>query len=252
MFRIAFLTDLHIGTTEEFPLGVDLRANLNEVLEKIKNTQPDLIIIGGDFCLKGPVEETLLWIKEKVDALKVPYFIISGNHDAPVTLATSFDCVSLLKGEELYYRKQIHGYEFLFLDTTTREVSESQMIWLSDEIEKSDSESLYVIMHHPPCLGHLPHMDDSHFLLNHKAVMNLLQRFGGRVRVFCGHYHTDRIVEMGNVTTYFTPSLYMQISDQDASFQVETYSAGFRIIELREDSFFTKVKYCEPNRFLRS
>lgn len=249
MFKIVFITDLHISPEGEFPLGVDLRSNLINCLSDIKAKNPELIIIGGDICLKGPIPETYKWVKKQFDALEIPYVSISGNHDDSLMLAKEFGLLDYLKGEELYYTKEVGDKEFIFLDTSSGTVSEDQMKWLKIQLQRINDRMLYVFMHHPPCLGLVPHMDEKHFLSNHEEVLQLLRSVDKPVRVFCGHYHTDRTIYHDLVEVYFTPSLYLQIKDDSSVFGVETYNPGFRLIEANENFFFTKVYYLPAARF---
>src|SRR5258705_12128047 len=75
-FRFAFLSDTHIGSrngsSEE-----DLRRSVRDInaMENIA-----FVIITGDITELGTNEELKL-AKQLFDSLRVPYYIIPGNHD---------------------------------------------------------------------------------------------------------------------------------------------------------------------------
>jgi 3',5'-cyclic AMP phosphodiesterase CpdA len=75
-FRFAFVTDTHIGS----PNGAaeeDLRRTVQDI-----NEQKDLafVLLTGDITELGTQEELLL-AKKILDSLKIPWYIIPGNHD---------------------------------------------------------------------------------------------------------------------------------------------------------------------------
>lgn len=78
--RIAFFSDLHMGAPH-----ID-RAYVENVVERINNSNPDLILIGGDLVINGVVGGTYAPIEEIADILKKlkaqhGVFAVLGNHD---------------------------------------------------------------------------------------------------------------------------------------------------------------------------
>jgi 3',5'-cyclic AMP phosphodiesterase CpdA len=76
-FRFAFLSDTHIGS----PNGgaeEDLRRTVADINQM---TDIAFVVITGDITELGTDAEIKL-AKEILDGLKVPYYIIPGNHDS--------------------------------------------------------------------------------------------------------------------------------------------------------------------------
>ena len=73
--NFAWLTDLHIGATTS---ETDLAAVVNDINLK---QQFEFVIISGDITEKGRNSE-LIKTKEILDRLKIPYYIVPGNHDS--------------------------------------------------------------------------------------------------------------------------------------------------------------------------
>ena len=70
-FRIIQITDIHIGGEDEFPFGVNLRANFLNILEEVERMNPNLLVLTGDFCYKEPREDVYEWIRQHLVGAKV-------------------------------------------------------------------------------------------------------------------------------------------------------------------------------------
>jgi len=73
-YKFAWLSDLHIGAPKA---DEDL---LNVVNDINNRKETDLVIVTGDIAEKGRSQE-LEYSQQILDQLKIPYFIIPGNHD---------------------------------------------------------------------------------------------------------------------------------------------------------------------------
>ncbi len=240
--RIAQITDLHVGKEGEDTHGVDVRANFLKVLNAACALQPDELMLSGDFCYSTGESEIYDWIYPFLEKTGIPYRVISGNHDDPVLLAKAFGLESLLKDGALYYRADYGQFPALFLDTTTYEVSQTQLNWLEAQLATHAGDWL-VFIHHPPLLAGVRYMDENYPLKNHEAVLSVLQQHTGHIHAFCGHYHADRVVSAGNVTVYVTPSCFFQINPYAEAFTIDHYQIGFREIEFKNGQLLTTVRY---------
>jgi len=242
--RIAQITDFHIGKEGEDTYGVDVRANFLKILEAACALQPDELMLSGDLCFDKGEAEIYAWIRPHLEKTGIPYRLISGNHDDPQLMAEAFGLEALLEAGELYYRADYGPFPALFLDTTPYLVSETQLKWLVGQLATHSGDWL-IFMHHPPLLAGVQYMDDHYPLKNHAEILALLQKHPGRVQVFCGHYHADRVVTAGNVTVYVTPSCFFQIHPFAKAFTVDHYRIAFREIELRAGQLLTTVRYLD-------
>lgn len=91
--KIFHISDLHIGKQLNY---YNLKENqsdvLNQIIEKMKNEQPDVLLIAGDIFDKSmPSGEAYTLFDEFLNQLavlkpKIPVCMIAGNHDSPERL----------------------------------------------------------------------------------------------------------------------------------------------------------------------
>src|SRR5690625_7136586 len=149
-FRIAQITDLHIGDENEYPFGIDLRTNLRRVLEDIEKMDVDLLVLTGDLCLDEPHMEHYHWIKSQLKNLDIPYEVIGGNHDdiSLMTLAMMEEDLSTQEGE-YYVSANIHEHALLYLDSSKVNLPEVQLEWIRSQTDHIKQNSVSFFIHHP-------------------------------------------------------------------------------------------------------
>lgn len=228
--RIIQITDLHVGLPDEATFEVDVRANFLKICRKIEELAPDYIVVSGDLCYQDADPQIYSWIKKHLDSLEITYDLISGNHDEPKLLAKSFEREHLLVDGKLYYQRQLQGVPYLFLDTTPGYIKGKQLEWLTDKLQQL-SGRLIVFMHHPPLLAGVPHMDEQYSMQNRDEVLDLFLEYPDRIDIFCGHYHVDKTISIGNVNVFITPSCFFQMDQNSSTFAVDHFRPGFRLIE---------------------
>lgn len=232
--RIVQITDLHVGLADEDTFNVDVRSNFLAVCQKTRELAPDYLVISGDLCYEDANPEIYGWIRQHLDDLEITYDLLSGNHDDPQVMARAFDREHLLQNGGLYYQRQLEGRPYLFLDTTTGIVDPAQLQWFEDAL-RHQLEQLIIFMHHPPLLAGVPHMDNNYALKNRDEVLELMLRYPGRIDVFCGHYHVNKIVSVRNVNIHITPSCFFQIDQYSESFAVDHHRPALREIKVDDD-----------------
>lgn len=240
--RIIQITDLHIGKDGEPTFEIDVRANFLKMCAQIRHLSPDYLIVTGDLCFEDPDRDVYLWIRQQLDSLDVTYDLISGNHDDPQLLSEVFERQHLLKNGQLYYRRQLEGLLYLFLDTTTGIIDKAQLDWLIQALD-SQFGRLILFMHHPPIWGGVPYMDNNHPLHNRDAVLDILVEYGHPIDVFCGHYHVDKTISVQQVNVHITPSNFFQIDQHQQEFTVDHRMPGLREIFVEEDRLSHTVIY---------
>ncbi|MCI5083174.1 MAG: metallophosphoesterase [Saprospiraceae bacterium] len=240
--KIVQITDLHVGREGEETFGVDVRANFLKIKQAILKEKPDHLVLSGDLCFDKGDKVIYQWIKEHLDEINIPYDVISGNHDDPVMLAEIFELNDNLHDQQLYFAKNLGGYPFLFLDTTTGIVSQEQLHWLKTELAKHDRE-VVIFMHHPPIKANVPFMDSRHALRNKPEVQQVLFNHPHPISIFTGHYHVEKNIRHGNTIVHITPSCYFQIDQKHPEFKVDHHRIGFREITLENGTIMDTVKY---------
>lgn len=246
--KIIQITDLHIGSKGEDTQGVDVRQNFLNILEAVKVEQPDHLVVSGDLCYMNANLEVYEWVKGHLNALNIPYSLLSGNHDDTDTLAKAFGLEDKVKHAQLFYKKTLGNKTCLFLDTSTYYLPDIQLRWLATELDKLDEE-LLLFIHHPPLNAGVPFMDNKHALRNMPEVQEILFKYPHPIHIFCGHYHVDKTVAQNNLIVYITPACYFQIDYREEAFKVDHYKIGFREINLSNGAIITSVRYFDGTAF---
>lgn len=249
-FRIVQLTDLHIGDEDEYPFGVNLRANLIHALSDVERMNPDLLVLTGDFCLDTPQFEYYQWIRHQLDKLGIPFEVIGGNHDdiSQMTIGLIGEDLST-EEDEYYFSDVVYDYHILYLDSAKGKLSDVQLDWVRSEIVHSKGNPLLIFIHHPPVKAGVPHMDRKYPLQNGHHLMEILMDYERTVQVFTGHYHVDRCVVQNNVFIHITPSLFMQLFPYVQGFSIDHYQIGYRVIDITPQGVRHAVRYLPGNRF---
>ena len=240
--KITQITDLHIGQEGEDTYEVDVRTNFLGLLEQITTTPPDHLVITGDLCYRNGDEDIYRWISAQLSPLAFSYSVISGNHDDPVLLAEAFGITHLLRDGELYYRQDIGEQACLFMDSTSGIISPAQFHWLNAQLSSLNKEVL-IFIHHPPLPSGVPFMDGQHRLRNRDELIGVLLGYQGQIYTFSGHYHVDKTIATKNLTSFITPSNFMQIEQYSETFKVDHYFIGYREIVLEAGLLQTTVRY---------
>jgi len=247
--QLAFITDLHIDTSFEYPFGIDTRENLKRILHAISKTDAEELIIGGDLCYRSPEQEIYEWIFQALDEFGMPYHTISGNHDDAVMMSKIGGFDALLNGTELYYAKMFKPYLALFLDTTKGVISKKQLNWLDRQIYQHSGPTV-IFMHHPPINANVPFMDEdpTKSFSGGEKIMDILAKLAQVVPIFTGHYHVEKTVVKDNAMLFITPSCFFQIDQRSKAFKVDHHRIGYRLIDLKSDGIKTSLHYMAGSR----
>ncbi len=241
LFRVVQLTDVHLGGEGATTFDVNGRQRFLDVLEEIVKLSPDTIWLTGDLCLDDPDPEIYPWVKSKLDALQIPYYVIAGNHDDSITLAKTFHPTHL-NNRELYYSKRLGGHFIVFLDTARGRLTNVQWDWFEKEIDNL-SETLHIVMHHPPVYAGVPHMDNRHAFIEQERFIDLMECRDHPIHIYCGHYHTARYLRTGNMHIHIAPSTLFQINPYQHEFAMESTQGGIQIIDLDEDRVAASIRW---------
>lgn len=240
--KIIQITDLHIGRVDEETMKVDVRSNFLKILTRIKEVNPDLLVISGDLCFDKPHASIYNWIKKHLDQSKIPFLAIPGNHDESILLANSLDLDGLLKKDEIYYLKEWDNWTCLFLDSAVGKMSDEQYAFIEKSLSEAKAHCL-VFIHHPTAKMGVNFMDNKYPFQELEKIQKCFSTFNGNLNIFCGHFHVDKMTQFQNQNIFITPSCYVQIDPNEPDFKVDHYRIGYREIELLRDRLLTRVVY---------
>ncbi|TBL81162.1 metallophosphoesterase family protein [Paenibacillus thalictri] len=203
--KLLVMGDFHYSRLE------DPTADVLEVQEKLYSymlktffeIEADYHISVGDFSNKGYPEE-LQYLVDKMKVyngdLKRRFIQVLGNHD---TITLPKQEILAITGQQLYHSIDTNEAILVFLDTAKEmnlrdaggEVSEEQIAWLEDLVQKSGNKPMLIFAHHP--VYATTARSELNMLSIHpdQDIWPILQRKQGSGYYFCGHNHVNSIVQ---------------------------------------------------------
>ena len=217
---IAQISDTHIAAGNEKTFGVaPMAENLLRCVLHINTLKPmpDIVLITGDITNDGHLEEahraaTIL------NRLKVPYYIVPGNHDDREVLMSVFGDKACSKTPDGFIQYEIDGYglRLLAMDSTTPnaaggEICPMRLAWLKEHLSKPDKCPVVIFMHHPPTKFSVPETDIDGFV-GADAFGDLLEKHGRIERILCGHIHLPAFTSWRHSIVSAAPSIGMRLT----------------------------------------
>ena len=200
---IAQISDMHIKLPSDvggdLPFTrIDTGALLRDCVDHLSVLTPDLVIATGDLVDQGNPEE-YSYLREILAPLECPAYLIPGNHDNRSALREAFadqgyfpeptnkDC------DFLNYTVEDFPLRLVALDTLVPGepggwLDDSQIAWLDECLSESPSRPTMILMHHPPCVSGITHMDTM-MCGNSDALGAMVSRHHHVERIVCGHLH---------------------------------------------------------------
>jgi 3',5'-cyclic AMP phosphodiesterase CpdA len=214
---IAQLTDLHVR-----PRGVAAYrvAETNMLTERALKAvaalrpAPDVVLITGDLTDCGLAGEYELLREMLGWHLKIPVYVIPGNHDRREALAATLPGVATHEGF-VQYAIEDHPVRMVMLDTVVPgaghgELCAARLAWLEQTLAAAPDKPTLIGMHHPPFLCGLAHMDAIN-LRTSDAFAAVLARHPQVQLVICGHHHRPVTGRVGAAVAMISPSVAHQV-----------------------------------------
>lgn len=251
----AQISDAHYSsakTNTSYRLTAESGELLQDAIEQINETpNVDFVMFTGDM-VNTPYQKELMKFIPYANQLHAPWYAILGNHDI---------CVGGYLSKQVYWNilnshnRKFHfskpyysfcpkkGYKVIGLDaiidtriTANGEIPPEELKWFDKELSKSKNDTVLIFLHHPVVE---PMCSESHRIINSDEVMRVIQKYKNPIAIFSGHYHTTKIIQIGNILNVSTPSLV-------------SYPNAFRIVKVTNlkhkvvfDICFKETRYKE-------
>lgn len=187
-FRFAFISDTHIGS----PNGAaeeDLRRTVADINQM---TDIAFVVLTGDITELGTYEE-IKQARAILDELKVPYYIIPGNHDTGWSESGGVGFAEVFGNDK--FRFNYNGIVFIgcasgpFVRMSDGHIPRDAMNWLKKELSTIDNNTPVVFLNHYP-------LDNG--LDNWYEVIDLLKQ-KHTIAALCGHGHANRALNFEGI-----------------------------------------------------
>ncbi|MGZ8538966.1 MAG: outer membrane protein assembly factor BamB family protein, partial [Flavisolibacter sp.] len=201
----------------------DLRRTITDI-----NSMSDIafVVITGDITELGTNDELRL-AKEIFDGLKVPYYIIPGNHDTGWSESGGLSFTSVFGYDKFFFEH--NGIHFIgcasgpYVRMSDGHVPRDAVNWMKKKLKKLKKEEPVVFLNHYP-------LDNG--LDNWYEVIDLLKT-KNTILALCGHGHNNRPVKAEDIPAVMGRS----------NLRAKAIEGGYNLVDVRQDSIvFTERK----------
>lgn len=215
---IAQITDTHITRPGTLLMGVvDTAASLERAVAALNRLDPppDLVLHTGDLVENGEAEEYSCF-RELIAPLRMPLFVIPGNHDARQPMREAFIGDGYLPRQGFLnyviddYSLRMIGLDTLVAGEGSGAVSANQLRWLDDVLAAAPERPSMIMMHHPPFPTGIRRMDMAG-LSDSAALAEIVRRHPKIERIACGHLHRSIETRFAGTIAGTAPSTAHQI-----------------------------------------
>lgn len=214
-FKYAWFTDTHIGSPKA---SEDLIACVNDVNN---NKEIEFVIVSGDVAEKGRDKE-LEEAYQILKGIKVPYYVIPGNHDTKWSESGGLKFRQVFGGERFFFER--NGVAFVGVNSGVLwrggggHVSAEDLVWLDSTINSIPQEKeIYFYIHHQ-----LDRETDNWF-----KVTNILRKKNVKA-VFVGHGHGNKLYDFNGF-----PGAMSR-----ATLTAKGKSWGYTLVDTKNDSIY--------------
>ncbi|HEY6062251.1 MAG TPA: PQQ-binding-like beta-propeller repeat protein [Chitinophagaceae bacterium] len=214
-FRFAFISDTHIGSPDG-KAEEDLRRTVADINQM---TGISFVVITGDITELGADDE-IKRAKQILDELKVPWYIIPGNHDSGWSESGGQTFIKEFGDDKFSF--EYSGIRFLgcasgpYLRMSDGHVPRSALNWLDEELKKLKAQQPVIFLNHYP-------IDNG--LDNWYEITDRLRRYNTWV-ILCGHGHANKAMNFEDIPGVMGRS----------NLRAKEAIGGYNIVDVKTDS----------------
>jgi 3',5'-cyclic AMP phosphodiesterase CpdA len=219
-FLVAQISDLHLKAGQRLTYGVvDTLGALRRAVDHLNASypRPDIVVVSGDLVDFGRADEYAV-LHPELARLQMPCYLVPGNHDHRQHLLDAFrDHAYLPHGADgpLDWVVDDYPVRLIGLDSTIPgahggQLLDSQLHWLDEQLALCPNVPTLVVLHHPPFISGIGHMDREPFR-NAAALETVIARHPQVERLLCGHLHRPMQRRFGGSVSCVCPGTSHQI-----------------------------------------
>ncbi len=217
---IAQISDTHISTPDsrndrDFRTAEHLEravAHLNAL-----KPRPDVALATGDLVERGQLDEYER-LREVLQPLAMPLYLIPGNHDDRETLPRAFDRHRYLPRDGGFLQYVVEDWPVRLVALDTLILGESggrlcaeRLHWLDTRLAEAPERVTVVLMHHPPFVTGMRKMDEMG-LDGTDALAAVIRRHPQVERIVCGHLHRPIVRRFAGTVACTGPATAHQLA----------------------------------------
>jgi 3',5'-cyclic AMP phosphodiesterase CpdA len=204
------MSDLHVRRSQAGS-GRGFDAHLIKCIAQVNAAAPDLVIATGDLTQTGSAEE-YRHLRELMNALSRPYYLMPGNHDDREALRRVYRDHAYLFETDTHasYVVDVNNWRLLMFDSTKHRrpggyVDTTRLTWLDSRLRERTHMPTLLALHHPPFAAGVWPLDWFGFA-NVQELENVVRSHGQVRRVVSGHVHCVRAASWGGTFACTSPS----------------------------------------------
>ncbi len=241
------ISDPHLLSQSNGTLkGVPTADSFRMVLQRARDecADPDRVVLSGDLSHEHTVSGYEL-AKNLLGDWNDRSLLIPGNHDDRRGMRQVFDQVPGEADDDVWFRDTIGDWQLIGLDSHVPnelhgELSSGMLDQLHSWLSEDPKRPTLIFLHHHPASVNSQWVEK--IGLRNSSQLELLVRRSPGVRgVFCGHIHQEFEGRFANLPFYSAPSVSFQFVPESDTARFDLRPPGFRVIELHEMQFSTRV-----------
>jgi Icc protein len=242
---VAQITDTHItapGTLLND--SIDTASALERAVKALSRLDPlpDVTIVTGDLVDHGKPEE-YAHLRAILAPLRMPVFVIPGNHDAREPMREAFAPDGYLPRQGfLNYVIEAYPLRIVALDTlVSGEIGGAlcgeRLQWVDHILAGAPDRPTLVMMHHPPFVTGIGRMDQYGFD-GGDAFAQIVRRHPQIERIVCGHLHRPIETRFAGTIAGTAPStshqLVLDLRPEAPPLRVAPEPSGYQLHSWRD------------------
>ena len=216
------VTDTHLSLDGANTKGRSLEKSV-QVLEKTVNSINNMkdinfVVFSGD-NIDVAQEDNLIKFCEMTKNLNQPYYIGIGNHDVFSSVLNKTNYFKIVKQYNKNQKNNGSYYHFMpnkdfiviVMDGVIQMIpnahgcyNENNLAWLDETLTKYKDKKAIIIQHFPLVE---PTENKSHKLRRPEDYNNVLANHNNIIAMVSGHYHCEKMTQLGNICHISTPAL---------------------------------------------
>lgn len=210
------LSDLHLVPPGQTLKGLNPAKRLDAAIAAINARHCDaaFCVLSGDLTHAGN-EEAYRHLAEVLKGLKIPHYLMVGNHDLRGRVIKHFSQAQCDENGFVQYHVEVGDHVFLMLDTVREkshwgEYCAKRGAWLAAKLAQFKGRPIHIFMHHPPFDVGIPSLDAIR-LLDTQHFERAIGTGGNIRQIFFGHIHRPLGGHWNGIPVTAVPCLNHQV-----------------------------------------